>query len=560
MTQALGSGRGPAGPYEAAFSALNDSITDSTLLSPAQLSDLLVSADLPSSALLRLSFDRSVGRPRDLDRDLDLDLDLDLPTMASQQVLFAETIAGMKKAFKRRAYESDSDSEIESFTNRGNKLKKRARFAHKGQLMPTAGPGAYKETVEYAGVRRSIIHRNPPLVDDDGYEFDSDDDESRVEEAILSAAELNPYANIRLEHILAPLTASTDLPTHPVLSKPFTSNTLTELVKQSSGIMQRENRSLWQVRHLWTSLCGDATWVPCATMVGTNDIDFYTKDNEARQSQDVPKAGDGVSSPTRVNGEEKPGVSAAPISSSNAPGKSNEQGTAASADADVPMDDAESPGKRKSPPKQGDAMETDDGTSKEQPDEAEDAKKENGKSITNGDTGRNTNGREASTENTSQGRTKGSRLPSEDVQMQDSIEQTNKASRENPEAKREAEASYIHPMFLPPSNASLDRNLGLPDNEADDIRRLLALYVQKQEEVCRGAARLHMGLLRAQRLRKDVLDWSKAEAHCGPNRDMSDGEDWYDKEEWGLTEDLKKGQDEEEEDTATAGKKTRNRR
>lgn len=84
--------------------------------------------------------------------------------MASQQILFAETIAGMKKAFKRRAYgefyrlfaesdhanplastESDSDSEIESFTNRGNKLKKRARFAHKGQLMPTAGPGAYKE-------------------------------------------------------------------------------------------------------------------------------------------------------------------------------------------------------------------------------------------------------------------------------------------------------------------------------------------------------------------------------------------------------------------------------
>lgn len=41
--------------------------------------------------------------------------------------------------------ESDSDSEIESFTNRGNKLKKRARFAHKGQLMPSAGPGAYKE-------------------------------------------------------------------------------------------------------------------------------------------------------------------------------------------------------------------------------------------------------------------------------------------------------------------------------------------------------------------------------------------------------------------------------
>lgn len=85
--------------------------------------------------------------------------------MASQQVLFNETIAGMKKAFKRKAYgrftaktrsavrnsncvlrtESDSDSEIDHYTNRGHKLKKRARFAHKGQLVPPTGPSAYKE-------------------------------------------------------------------------------------------------------------------------------------------------------------------------------------------------------------------------------------------------------------------------------------------------------------------------------------------------------------------------------------------------------------------------------
>jgi hypothetical protein len=57
-----------------------------------------------------------------------------------------------------------------------------------------------------------------------------------------------------------------------------------------------------------------------------------------------------------------------------------------------------------------------------------------------------------------------------------------------------------------------------------------------------------------------VMKWAKAEGHVGPNRDMSDGEDWYDKEEWGLEEDLKKGQDEEEEDAATTAKKTRTRR
>jgi hypothetical protein len=41
---------------------------------------------------------------------------------------------------------------------------------------------------------------------------------------------------------------------------------------------------------------------------------------------------------------------------------------------------------------------------------------------------------------------------------------------------------------------------------------------------------------------------------------MSDGEDWYDKEEWGLEEDLKKGQDEDEETGEISAKKTRTRR
>lgn len=53
--------------------------------------------------------------------------------------------------------------------------------------------------IEYAGVRREIISRNPPLVDDEGYEIESEDEEERVQDAIADAAELNPYANIRLE-------------------------------------------------------------------------------------------------------------------------------------------------------------------------------------------------------------------------------------------------------------------------------------------------------------------------------------------------------------------------
>jgi hypothetical protein len=119
---------------------------------------------------------------------------------------------------------------------------------------------------------------------------------------------------------------------------------------------------------------------------------------------------------------------------------------------------------------------------------------------------------------------------------------------------------FVHPYFLAPLSSRPDRDIGLPTIEAEETRRLLQLYIQKQEEVCRGAERLHDGLLRADRYRKKVLKWTKAEAHVGIHRDMSDGEDWYDKEEWGLTEDLKKGQDEDEEDAATTAKKTRTRR
>jgi hypothetical protein len=117
--------------------------------------------------------------------------------------------------------------------------------------------------------------------------------------------------------------------------------------------------------------------------------------------------------------------------------------------------------------------------------------------------------------------------------------------------------SFVHPFFMAPASARPNPDLGLPPIEAEETRRLLQLYIQKQEEVCRGSARLYDGLLKAERLRKTVYKWAKADGHVG---EMSDGEDWYDKEEWGLTEDLKKGQDEEEEDAVTTAKKTRTRR
>ena len=120
-----------------------------------------------------------------------------------------------------------------------------------------------------------------------------------------------------------------------------------------------------------------------------------------------------------------------------------------------------------------------------------------------------------------------------------------------------SEASYIHPLYLIPHSAVPDRDFGLPSLEAEETRRILMMWVQKQEEVVRGVERLFGDLLHADRMRQMVIKWCKAEGHVG---EMSDGEDWYDGEEWGLEEDLKKGQLEEEDESTNQGKKTRGRR
>jgi hypothetical protein len=57
------------------------------------------------------------------------------------------------------------------------------------------------QVVEYAGYHRAIIHRNPPVLDDEGYELDSDDQDERVQEAMTAAADANPYSSICIERM-----------------------------------------------------------------------------------------------------------------------------------------------------------------------------------------------------------------------------------------------------------------------------------------------------------------------------------------------------------------------
>lgn len=378
--------------------------------------------------------------------------------------------------------------------------------------------------------------------------------------------------------ILAPLTSVTDLPSHPTLSRPYNTKTLTELAKESCNTMQKENAALWKVKHLLTRLVGDHTWVPCETMLGPNDTELFRNDYIDYNSQAQGSAKlDGnmlVPEDAQTRSSKNVGITA----KDQLPANTNENtmmNGERHGSVDTPMVDAEPPAGTSIPVPESVALngkavaekekhnEEDSGPGNTEEKDAKIAAIDILQSViasTNNGTKdpHITNIRGSTANSTTAPREADSKATQHNHQSNRDVE--NGDSRAASVVSEFTDDLPIHPLFLPPRAAHPDRDQGIPEAEAEDMRRLLQLYVQKQEEVCRGAKRLYLGLLRADRLRKTVRQWSKYEAHVGPNRDMSDGEDWYDKEEWGLEDDLKKGQDEEEEDTTQTTKKTRTRR
>jgi hypothetical protein len=118
---------------------------------------------------------------------------------------------------------------------------------------------------------------------------------------------------------------------------------------------------------------------------------------------------------------------------------------------------------------------------------------------------------------------------------------------------------YLVPQSANPSNLATTFH-GLLPEEALETRRLLTLYIQKQEESVRGYEAILSKLLTAQRLRSEVLEMCKTEEHVG---ELSDGEDWIDAEKWGLQlGELRKGRDEDDdamEENTIGGRKGKRR-
>lgn len=354
-------------------------------------------------------------------------------------------------------------------------------------------------------------------------------------------------------------------------------------------MLQKEKASLWRIKHLLTRLSGDLTWIPCEIVETDNDIALFGDDRDRQRDNQVERAhtkddGDHISSGILVSDEaahqarsliletEKPDQSFPEASTDQAEKTDRADATMTSVSQPLSDDLGLS---EKEPHKSQDADENVQG-SETVPDadlkastdismmvDVKEAIKPSEREVIEEPTEKQVLGEGTEIIDADEG-------PGEEdvpaphrmrTRAQAQAMSDNTANSQTRSLTPESSMDpLIHPYFLAPRTSHPDRDLGLPRHEAEETRRLLQLYIQKQEEVCRGAQRVYEGLLRADRCRHLVLKWAKAEAHIGANRDMSDGEDWYDKEEWGLEEDLKKGQDEDEETGEISAKKTRTRR
>lgn len=344
-------------------------------------------------------------------------------------------------------------------------------------------------------------------------------------------------------------------------------------------MVQKEKASLWRIKHLLTKLSGDNTWYPCEVVETDNDFTFFFDERDRKQDH-IPRKpllgaeGDQISPGTLVS-EDAESLEKAPANDAQqiAQGAGALHTEERNAGEDVVMDTSQHPN--------GVDQNGVESSEVSKGKEVADSPQENGVEQLVDDPLAGSMEVDEVAKVASEAPPGDSAHSIEDAEMADgeiggdlddnpaprrmrTRAQAQAASDNNTVRTRsqtpESSDTFIHPIFLAPSSSRPDRNVGLPPPEADETRRLLQLYIQKQEEVCRGAQKVYDGLLKADRYRKLVMKWAKADGHVGLNRDMSDGEDWYDKEEWGLDEDLKKGQDEEEEDAATTAKKTRTRR
>lgn len=409
---------------------------------------------------------------------------------------------------------------------------------------------------------------NPRWLDEDG-DLDEDgelDDEDHEREYD------DPYEGILLEELLRPLQSASELADHPTLSIPYKSKGLTQMAAEACEMLRREHARLWKAKRLLQRFRGDADWVPSQTFEADSDYRLLHTGEEFlgklsvvpsiladqpmlgldRPLPELVVADDArdqlePSEPTsQANGvvvsdhEAMEGVEAQDMAEamtnsvhtgqSNANGNGVHGGIREGALAPITNGDTRS-ASNATPPI----------------DHAESIPNPAVANITDAEAGSETASQSNGTERhamTTRARARSPAGPSDRTP--------------SPTPSDSAAMPAMHPWFSAPAAALTDRDLGLPPQEAEETRKLLLLYVQKQEQIVRSLDALHGGLQKADRLRSFVYRSCKAEGHVVSDgkgnmvTEMSDGEDWYDTTDWALQPwelndgKLEKGKDEVE--------------
>lgn len=454
------------------------------------------------------------------------------------------------------------------------------------------------QKIEHAGYTRYILERNPKRYNEYGDELEDTESDA---EADADAEDENPYAGIRLEgelylaplrycrrvtltnaELLCPLKHPAELATHPTLSLPFLDSALPDMVRSIEDKLRQERANLWRAKSLNRQFMGDEPWMPCASVEGVDDWDlFEPKPKVPAQQAGKKRKRDGEKdiSQNGVNGhdyaqeDEKPQVAA----TAPEPDTEAEETQLNSKDQhETKTDQVIEQASEDDPDTNPSDQPTTNGVHDENRPEASDVEAASQNKEGNGEQKQG----EETTEKMEVDEEDGNTASDEEAQPQPTRRITRALAAENnisnaasPPLSPDSTTStvdssllQVDPLFLlPPSFAANHRaprslfRFGLPVEEFIETRRLLTMYIQKQEESVRGYETVLGKLIKAKRMRDKVWEWCKTEGHVG---EWSDGEDWIDAEAWGLApEELKKGKDEEEvEGQEETGRKAKRRR
>ncbi|KAK5739081.1 hypothetical protein LTR17_005601 [Elasticomyces elasticus] len=481
--------------------------------------------------------------------------------MATQALAISETIRAMKLALRRHhpsspsSDSSDNDSDtLHTHTNRGHKLRSSSRYAHEGRLDTTGGQSHYKRKINHGGYTRSIINKRPRLYDEDGDAISPQDVPSDISEGEAGEVVVeDPFAGVRLEELLRPLTSASQLAQHPGLRGAYLGTGLTAMAEEAAEMVRRERAALWRGKRLLERFRGDGGFMDCGRFETGGDELLLRPEGVGEEGSGVQSGveaeSNGVGEVERQNGDAMEGVEVVDhVESAHAPGDAAEP---------EPVQDAADAGEPQRPTEaipEHAPITNGDTTNSTAPDELDPPQHPALTDLTQRDDASSNSG------------TNPSAAPSHRMTTRARARSPQQPQSPSPSPSDSASVPSIHPWFLFPTSNLPDRDLGLPPKEAEDTRRLLLLYVQKQESIVRQLSTLYEGLQRTDRLRRFVWRSCKAEGHVvsdgvgGVRTEMSDGEDWFDVEELGGEMVLEKGKDEVDDTAEEEGRRVGGRR